>query len=262
MPVTTGPGGVIADQRNVMLPDGRPITVVRFRAGQVRFNLHIGSQDPPTGAAVLGPESLSSVSMTEMPELLAAFNGGFKANAAAGGVEVDGQTLTPLMDGFASFVIDTDGTGRIGVWGSTLPAPGEQILSVRQNLHLLLADGLVSSFIGDLPQWGLTLHGVEATARSALGEDPAGDLLYAASLSALPVDLATALSDDGATDAMELDINPEWVQLDLASMVGGPLAPTIPGQYRPADQYLVGWTRDFITVLAPAPVGQAEVRSG
>jgi len=24
----------------------------------------------------------------------------------------------------------------------------------------------------------------------------------------------------------------------------------VAGQYRPADQYLVGWTRDFFTVLA------------
>ena len=73
-------------------------------------------------------------------------------------------------------------------------------------------------------------------------------------MSALPVDLATALSEDGATDAMELDINPEWIQLDVASRAGAPLQAVVPGQSRPADQYLVGWTRDFITVLAP-PVG-------
>ncbi len=260
-PVTTGPDGVIADQRNVTLPDGRQITVVRFRAGQIRFNLHIGSQDPPTGSAVLGPEFSSSISTTEMPELLGAFNGGFKANAAAGGVEVDGQILTPLIDGFASFVIDTDGTGRIGVWGSTIPAPGEQILSVRQNLQPLLLGGQMSSEIGNVAQWGLTLHGLQATARSALGEDSVGDILYAASMSALPLDLATSLSDDGATDAMELDINPAWIQLDLAAMVGTPLATTVPGQLRPADQYLSGWTRDFITVLSPTPVLPAGVSS-
>jgi hypothetical protein len=252
---------VITDQRNVTLPDGRQITVVRFRAGQVRFNLHIGSQDPPTGAAVLGPESLSYVSTTEIPQLLAAFNGGFKVNAAAGGVEVDGQTLTPLIDGFASFVIDTNGTGRIGVWGSTVPVPGEQVVSVRQNLPPLIDDGQMSSQIGNVAQWGLTLHGVAATARSALAEDAAGDILYAASMSALPIDLATALSNDGATVAMEFDINPEWIQLDLDSMAGGPLLAAVPGQSRPANQYLVGWTRDFFTVLTPAAVLEAGMRT-
>jgi len=221
----------------------------------------MGSQDPPTGAAVLGPESLSYVGTTEIPQLVAAFNGGFKVNAAAGGVEVDGQTLAPLIDGFASFVIDTNGTGRIGVWGSTVPVPGEQVASVRQNLPPLIEGGQMSSQIGNITQWGLTLHGVAAPARSALGEDSAGDILYAASMSALPMDLATALSDDGATDAMELDINPEWIQLDLDSIAGGPLLAAVPGQSRPANQFIVGWTRDFITVLTPAAVLEAGMRS-
>ncbi|MGO8863998.1 MAG: hypothetical protein ACLQRH_24990 [Acidimicrobiales bacterium] len=253
-PISVGPSGVVIDERDVTTLDGRHITVVRFRAGQVQYNLHIGSQDPPSGAAVLGPESSLSVSSAELTDLLAAFNGGFKANASAGGVDVGGQVLTPLVDGFASFVIDTDGTGRIGVWGSTVPVPGEQISSVRQNLPPLIENGQISPAIGDVTQWGDALHGVAATARSALGEDAQGDILYAGAMSALPVDLATALSDDGATVAMELDINPEWIQLDVASGAGGPLQAVVPGQSRPADQYLVGWTRDFITVLAP-PVG-------
>lgn len=255
-PIANGPNGVIADQRNVTTPDGHQITLVRFRAGQVRFNLHVGSQDPPRGAAVIGPESSSLVSPAEMPLLLGAFNGGFKASATAGGVEVDGQTLTPLLNGLASFVIDTNGTGRIGVWGSTVPIAGELVASVRQNLPPLIEDGQANPQIGNVTQWGATLHGLAATARSALGEDPAGDILYAASMSALPIDLASALSDDGAINAMELDINPTWIQLDVAAAAGGPLASTIPGQTRPANQYLVGWTRDFIAVLASASILQ------
>ena len=250
-PISVGPSGVIIDERDVADPDGRRITVVRYRAGQVQFNLHIGSRDPPAGAAVLGPQSSSSVSTAELPDLLAVFNGGFEANASAGGVEVGGQILTPLVDGFASFVIDTDGTGRVGVWDSTVPVPGEQVASVRQNLPPLIENGQISPVIGDIAEWGDVLHGVAATARSALGEDAQGDILYAAATSALPLDLATALSEDGASVGMELDINPEWIQLDVASEAGGPLQAVVPGQSRPADQYLVGWTRDFITVLTP-----------
>ena len=52
---------------------------------------------------------------------------------------------------------------------------------------------------------------------------------------------------------MELDINPEWVQLDAAARPGGPLSAGVPGQHRPATQYLTGWTRDFIAVQAPPP---------
>ena len=78
-------------------------------------------------------------------------------------------------------------------------------------------------------------------------------LIYAASMSASPDDLARALARRGARIAMELDINPEWVQLDIARVPGGRLTAAVPGQNRPADQYLAGWTRDYITVLAPAP---------
>ena len=92
----------------------------------------------------------------------------------------------------------------------------------------------------------------EYVARSALGQDSAGDLLYAASMSTIPADLASALASHGARSALELDINPEWVQLDTARSPGGPLTAAVPGQFRPASQYLTGWTRDFITVVAPA----------
>ena len=79
---------------------------------------------------------------------------------------------------------------------------------------------------------------------------PPGDLLYAASTSATPEDLAEALARSGARIAMELDINGN-LQLDIGRTAGGALSAAGPGQLRPASQYLTGWTRDFITVLAP-----------
>ena len=103
--------------------------------------------------------------------------------------------------------------------------------------------------------WGSTLGGGEYVARSALGQDPAGHLVYAASMSATPADLASVLAYAGAQIAMELDINPEWVQLDVASHPGGRLHAAIGGQNRPANQFLLGWVRDFIAVLAPAGAG-------
>ena len=67
------------------------------------------------------------------------------------------------------------------------------------------------------------------------------------SMSVSPADLARALARAGARIAMELDINPEWVQLDVARHPGGPLRAPIGGQDRPADQFLAGWARDFLT---------------
>jgi hypothetical protein len=69
-------------------------------------------------------------------------------------------------------------------------------------------------------------------------------------MSTVPVDLSSALTAAGAATAMELDINPEWVQMDTAVTPGAPLAAQIPGQNRPANQCQTGWTRDFVAVLS------------
>jgi hypothetical protein len=224
--------------------------VARFLDNHVDYSLHVGSQDPPTGSAVIGPDSGPSVSSAEQPLLLACFNGGFKANANAGGFEVDGQVLVPLSAGLASLVVDTAGVGQVGVWGQGFPATNTQVASVRQNLPALVVGGQPSPLIGDVAAWGDTLGGVPSVARSGLGIDDKGDLLYAASMSTLPADLANALISAGANTAMELDINPEWIHLAIAPTPGAPLVAQVPGQNRPADQCQVGWTRDFITVLS------------
>ena len=248
--LSTGPHGVAIDEQVFAQPDGIPVTVARFLHGNVSYDLHIGSQEPPTNGATLGPESGPAVSATEQPSLLACFNGGFKANAGVGGVETDGTVLLPLKVGEASLVIDSNGSARIGVWGSTVPTPGEPVASVRQNLPPLILGGQPTVDVGTWQDWGYTLGNVPRVPRSALGEDAHGNLLYAAAGDSLPVDLSGALLSAGAVTAMELDINPSTLQLDTAAIPGAPLVARVPGQTRPADQCQVGWTRDFITVLS------------
>jgi len=228
--------------------DGALVTVVTF-LGPVRYVLHDGSGDPgPVAGLRAGP----AVTGAERTRLLAAFNGGFRLSAGVGGYMQEGRVISPLRPGLASLVIDRSGQARIGVWGSGVPAPGEAVYSVRQNLPPLVLNGRPTAASADWGLWGATLGGGAYVARSAIGQDAAGDLIYAASMSAVPADLASALASHGARIAMELDINPEWVQLDVARRPGGPLTAGIPGQDRPAVQYLVGWTRDFFTVLAPS----------
>jgi hypothetical protein len=249
-PASAVAGAIAVDSRSVTGPGGGAVTLFRFRADHVRYALHAGSTDPPGAAAIAGPDSGGAIGPHEGPLLLAAFNGGFKTNAGVGGFELNSQVFVPLQVGLASLVIDTDGSAHIGVWGQDVPRPGEQVLSVRQNLNALVVGGRPSSAVDAVGAWGSTLGGGAAVARSALGEDAAGNLIYAGSMGAVPADLATALVGAGAQAGMELDINPEWVQLAVAAAPGAPLAAGIPGQNRPADQYQAGWTRDFITVTA------------
>ncbi len=249
-PVSTVGTAIAVDSRSVTEPTGHVVTVFRFRAGHTQFGLHVGGADPPRGSATVAANDNSSIGPIEAPALLAAFNGGFEASAGAGGFELSGQILVPLLAGYGSLVIDTDGKAHVGIWGQGLPAAGEQVASVRQNLPPLVTGGRPAQNISDIAAWGATLGGGATVARSSLAEDGAGNLLFAASMNVLPVDLADALISAGALTGMELDINPEWVQLATATTPGGALAPGIPGQNRPGDQYQVGWSRDFVTVLA------------
>jgi hypothetical protein len=233
-------------------PDGSVMTVATF-SGPLTYVLHDGSEDPglAAGRVKAGP----AVRGTERRRLLAAFNGGFKLSQGVGGYEQEGHVAAALRRGLTSLVIDRSGRARIGIWGHGVPAPGEAVYSVRQNLPPLVLHGKPAKAAADWGLWGATLGGGEYVARSALGQDAAGHLVYAASMSATPADLASVLAYAGAQIAMELDINPEWVQLDVARRPGGPLRAAIRGQSRPANQFLLGWARDFIAVLAPAGAG-------
>ena len=239
----------------VRTADGSIVTVAVFR-GPVRFALHYGSADPglryagllQAGPAVTGPERQS---------LLAAFNSGFLLSSHSGGYVQEGHVIRGLRDGLGTVVIDRSGHARVGVWGKGLPVPGEIVYSARQNLAPLIVNGRPAANVDLWHQWGGTLAHAEYVARSSVGQDVAGDLIYAASMSTIPADLASALLRQGAVSAFELDINPEWVQLDTARRPGGPLTGAIPGQLRPANQYLTGWTRDFFTVLSSAVKPQA-----
>jgi hypothetical protein len=230
----------------VGMKDGSRVTVATF-SGPVTYVLHDGSEDPglAAGRVKAGP----AVRGAERKKLLAAFNGGFKLSAGAGGYEQEGHVAAALRRGLASLVIDRSGRARIGVWGHGVPVAGEAVYSVRQNLTPLVLNGKPTPAAADWSVWGATLGGGEFVARSALGQAADGDLEYAASMSASPADLASALARAGTRVAMELDINPEWVQLDVAGRPGGPLRVAIRGQNRPANQFLEGWARDFIAVL-------------
>jgi len=54
----------------------------------------------------------------------------------------------------------------------------------------------------------------------------------------------------GAVTALELDINPYWVQVDTSPTPGAPLVAGVPGQQAARQPVLGRWTRDFVTVLS------------
>ena len=153
------------------------MTVATF-LGPVRYVLHNDNPDPGSaaGAVRAGP----AVTGAERRHLLAAFTGGFKLPAGVGGYLQEGHVISPLRRGFTSLVIDGSGQARIGVWGDRLPAPGEAVYSVRQNLQPLVLNGWSTAASADWTLWGAALGGCAYVACSAIGQDAASDLIYAA----------------------------------------------------------------------------------
>ncbi len=235
---------------SVTTASGASVTVVEFPAATTFFHLHVGSSDPPGAARLAPPDAGPAVVSNEASFIVAAFNGGFKQGANAGGMEVDGTIVEPLLGGKASMVIEADGSLHIGVWGQSVPTPGEPIVAVRQNLSLLVAGGHPTALAATPTAWGGVVGSSQKVARSAVGVDGSGNVFYAGSMAALPSDLAQAESQVGALSAMELDINPFWVTLGLASSPGAAMASGVPGQNHSPSIFTAGWERDFVTVLA------------
>ena len=135
-------------------------TLMSFNQKLLELRLHSGTVDAGTLGWRYGP----SVGGTELGHLAAAFNGGFKLSVGAGGFESYGRVGAPLRDGLGSIVTYSDGSSDIASWHQEVPAPGKQVVSVRQNLTLLIDHGNPASSVGCDSCWGATLGGVSAPA--------------------------------------------------------------------------------------------------
>ncbi len=154
---------------------GSGVVLMSFDQSHVRLRLHSGTTDAGPGFR-FGP----AVTGTERSHLLAGFNGGFRLSVGAGGFEANGHVAVPLRAGLGSVVTYSDGTTDVGSWHQGVPARGKAVVSVRQNLQLLIDHGHPAGNIGCVQCWGATLGGVVDPARAALGVDAAGNLIWAA----------------------------------------------------------------------------------
>lgn len=198
------------------------------------------------------------ITSTAAKSLVVAFNGGFLMKDTKGGYYAEGKYAAPLRNGAASLVIYKNGTLNIGSWGSGL-AMTPSVSSVRQNLVLLINNGKVAPNVSptDTYQWGIALHQVIDTWRSAIGITADGALVYAYGPMNV-LDLADVLLRAGAVRAMTLDMNPAWTNFavftpatpqGLASTANGVelLADAVNG---PSRFFSSSYARDFITMSA------------
>ncbi len=241
------PIATVAGQAAAWEAERSGVTLLRFDQSLLRLALHAGMGEP-SGSWRFGDR----IGPSEIHRVVAAFNGGFKFETGVVGYSSEGRTPVALRPGRGSIVTYRDGTTQIGSWEAGVPARGRPIASVLQNLSLLIDRGRAAESVEGciLSCWGATVGGVSATARSALGIDGSGRLVWAAGENLRPSDLARGLISAGVLRAVELDINPDWVAGYLyVHSGGGPRAvPLVPGQFGIAGRLLAPYARDFFTV--------------
>ncbi|MHB1518018.1 MAG: phosphodiester glycosidase family protein [Acidimicrobiales bacterium] len=255
-------GGIPAIYETTLRPDAihtsYVVGVAWMDTKLLKATLYSGNQipggGPYTNTAPIQPSAASS--------LVSAFNAGFLMSAANGGYYTDGQTVMPLRNGAASFVVYRNGTSTVGAWGSNVTMT-PNVVSVRQNLDLVVNNGqpVPGLNANDTTQWGATLGGQIYVWRSGLGVTANGALVYVGGPGLNITDLANLLVRAGAVRAMELDINTDWVNYSTyqPSTPGGLASPSngsvlVTGMTGgPARYFHSWWQRDFITMSSAYP---------
>ncbi len=213
-----------------------------------------GAQQPPTG----GPwPYMAPIPQNLAPNLVAAFNSGFRMQDAHGGYYAYGKMAMPLVDGDASFVVYSNGTAGVVDWSSGQKIPSN-VSVVRQNLHLILNNGKVNPevYSQNYQAWGQTVGNAVLVWRSGIGVTANGALVYAAGPGLSVASLSQLLQRAGAVRAMELDINSTWVNYFYFNQnPGAPATPSVGtrlvyNMLRPPQRYFEGTARDFVAAFA------------
>ncbi|MEI8081838.1 MAG: hypothetical protein WCI74_08340, partial [Actinomycetes bacterium] len=181
------------------------VTLMRMDSRLLSFRLIPGWSYPegsPRTAADRNPNSW-------VPTIVAAFNGAFKLADGTGGYFYADKLVRPLQNGLASAVITKDGRLTVGKWGRDQQLTAD-VLMVRQNMRLLVDQGTTSAAPNDDPQkWGRSSH-IKYVNRSALGQLPNGDLVFAYGHDVDAYGMAKTLIGAQVVNAIMLDMNVMW----------------------------------------------------
>ncbi len=208
--------------------------------------LYPGAQEPSVSLPSRGP---MEVPLRLRPRLVATFNSGFKlADERGGGIAVGGQTYAPLTNGLGTIVRFRSGRIDVVDWQGG-PHVGPHVVFARQNLPLIVNNGVPNPNLSDGPEWGFTLGNAIRVWRSAVGVDRRGNLIYGAANDQTVGSLAAIMIRAGAVRAMELDINSFWVSF-ISYRHAGSLgaANLLPAMNRSPLRYLTQDDRDFFAV--------------
>jgi hypothetical protein len=186
-------------------------------------------------------------------KLVAAFNGGFKAEHGKFGMMVAGHELLAPRPKSCTFAEQKDGTLAIATW-TAISAEPELLSWWRQTPACMLENGALHAGLQteDSKNWGATLEGKTVIRRSAVGLGADGRTLYVGiSNSTTARALALGMKQVGATNVAQLDVNHSFPRFLMYT--AGPTGLTAQGAVKgllyQKDEFLGRpSTRDFFYV--------------
>jgi hypothetical protein len=233
--------------------------VVAIDLTRISLRSVAGSADPEAST----PEGRAAhrdalVPAEDRGALIAAFNGGWKAEHGHFGMMVDGVTFIPPQNSSCTVAVLDDDSIRIAPW-TDLRAMESTMRSYRQTPPCLYESGTRHPGLGrdETTSWGAAVGGEAVIRRSAIGLDDKGTTLFVGvSNSTTAPALADGMHHAGAVDIAELDVNWSYPKLVVyaPNAAGKPEASTVfPGFIVDKDEYVRKRApKDFFYVMRRA----------
>jgi hypothetical protein len=237
------------------------IAVVAIDLKRVDLHLVAGTQEPASDK-VPSEHRPGIVPKTAFDDLVAAFNGGFKATHGHWGMMIEGETFLPPRDIGCTVAMYKDGSLKIRAW-PTVKEGEATMAAYRQTPPCLVQAGKVNDALegGEYNRnWGATVSGETVIRRSAIGLDKSGRVLFYGLGEAVTAQaLARGMRAVGAEEAAQLDVNysyPRFLFFDKAEGADPPKVQSslIPGiKYQRAEYTAGSELRDFFYLTRKRP---------
>ncbi len=238
------------------------VFVVAIDLSQTTIHSVAGTKEPRgTAPGAREAKRTGLVAETDVPMLIAGFNGGFKEEHGHYGMKIGGILLVrPRADACTIFMTDK-GTLRIAPW-KAIESDEASLVWWRQTPACLLFNGkLHPGLYDENTNWGAALGGGTVVRRSAAGLSEDGKTLFmAVSNHTSPRTIAIAMSHVGSFHAAQLDINysyPKFVLFPKTELGVREATSLFEGFKAEKDDYIRQPNlRDFFYVTSNVPLNQ------
>lgn len=257
VPLRAAGGAVI--HRTLLHPDPErtysELFVFALPLAQLQIHAMAGSVEPMRERDKRAIARPGVIPEADRGRLVAAFNGGFKAEHGQFGMMVGGQELLPPKPASCTFAATKDGGLSIATW-KTLAAGAPALDWWRQTPGCMLEGGVLHPGLRsqDSKNWGATIEGKTVIRRSAVGLSRDGKTLFVGiSNYTTARALALGMQNAGAEHVAQLDVNHSYPRFllyrdDEASGTLTALSP-VKGFLHEKDEYLRrASSRDFFYV--------------